>query len=66
MADLIVRGGTIVTADGLLLADVAVESGVIKAIGPELPGAQEEIDAHGLHVFPHPSAPPPGRGGVQT
>ena len=52
MADLIVRGGTIVTPGGSLLADVAIEGGAIQAIGPELPGAKQEIDARGLHVFP--------------
>src|SRR5271170_4343767 len=43
MADLIVRRDTV---------DIAVEDGKIAAIGPELPGAAEEIDARGLHVFP--------------
>ena len=57
MADLIVRGGTIVTPGGLARADVAIEGGAIQAIGPELPGSTHpgsthEIDARGLHVFP--------------
>src|SRR4051812_29810609 len=52
MPELIVRGGTLVTPEGLLRADVAIEGGRIQAIGPELPGGSEEIDAHGLHVFP--------------
>jgi allantoinase len=52
MADLIVRGGTVVTPGGLLRADVAIEGGAIEAIGLELPGAKDEIDARGLHVFP--------------
>src|SRR5579863_4840494 len=43
MPDLVVRGDT---------EDIAVEDGRIVAIGPELPGAAEEIDARGLHVFP--------------
>jgi allantoinase len=51
--DLILRGGTLVTADGPQDADLAVEDGRIAAIGPDLEGgAQEEIDASGLHVFP--------------
>src|SRR5829696_3402354 len=33
-------------------ADVAIEDGLIAAIGPELPGAGEELDAGGLHVLP--------------
>ena len=52
MADLIIRGGTIVTPSGLLRADVAIEGGAIAAIGADLPAAKEEIDASGLHVFP--------------
>jgi allantoinase len=43
MRDVVVRGDT---------EDIAIEDGKIVAIGPELPGAAEEIDAHGLHVFP--------------
>ena len=52
MADLVVRGGTLVTPNGLKRADVAIEGGAIQAIGPELPGSTNEIDARGLHVFP--------------
>jgi allantoinase len=52
MADLIVRGGTLVTPGGLLRADVAIEGGAIEAVGLDLPGAKDEIDAHRLHVFP--------------
>jgi allantoinase len=51
MPDLVVRGGTLV-APGLPHADIAIDGGKIVAIGPELPGAAEEIDAQGLHVFP--------------
>jgi allantoinase len=51
MPDLVVRGGTLVT-DRLLHADIAIEDGKIAAIAPELPGAPQEIDARGLHVFP--------------
>jgi allantoinase len=43
MPDLVVRGDT---------QDIAIEDGKIVAIGPELPGAAEEINACGLHVFP--------------
>ncbi|MBM3677029.1 MAG: allantoinase AllB [Actinobacteria bacterium] len=52
MADLVVRGGVAVLPDGAAATDVAVEDGRIAAIGSELPGAAEEIDARGLHVFP--------------
>ncbi len=51
MPDFVIRGATLVT-DGLPKADIAVEDGRIQAIGPDLPGANEEIDARGLHVFP--------------
>src|ERR1700676_2815618 len=52
MAELVIRGGMLVTPDGLLRADVAIEHGRIQTVGPELPGGAEEIDARGLHVFP--------------
>jgi allantoinase len=53
MADLVVRGGTVVLPGvGPVSADVAVEDGRIAAIGPELPGARETVDARGLHVLP--------------
>jgi allantoinase len=43
MPDLLVRGDAL---------DIAIEDGKIVASGPELPGAAEEIDARGLHIFP--------------
>jgi len=52
MHDLVVRGGTLVTPTGERRADLAIEGGVIAAIGPELPGAKEETDARGLVVLP--------------
>jgi allantoinase len=52
MADQIIRGGIVVTPVGLSRADVAIEDGKIAALGSELPGAHDEIDARGLHVFP--------------
>ena len=51
--DLILRSGTLVTADGPQEADLAVIDGRIADISPELEGvAREEVDASGLHVFP--------------
>jgi allantoinase len=51
--DLIVRGGTVVTARGVLVADVAAAGGRITAVEPDLAlSADEEMDASGLHVFP--------------
>ena len=56
MTDLVVRGGTVVTASGSRRADVAVRGGVIEAIEPDLSGvaaaADEVIDASGLLVLP--------------
>ncbi len=49
----IVRGGSVVTADGAMEADVVVLDGQIIAVGPALEfSAAEEIDATGLHVLP--------------
>ncbi|MFL5768527.1 MAG: amidohydrolase family protein [Chloroflexota bacterium] len=56
MTDLVVRGGTVVTASGSRRADVAVTGGVIEAIEPDLSGpatsADEVVDASGLLVIP--------------
>ena len=49
---MIVRGGTIVTAGGVEVADIAIEDGLITEVGPNLGGGGEEIDATGLYVFP--------------
>lgn len=51
--DLILRGGTLVTAEGPREADLAVADGKIVGLFSELEGsASEEVDASGLHVFP--------------
>ncbi|MDQ2998393.1 MAG: allantoinase AllB, partial [Chloroflexota bacterium] len=53
MYDLLIRNGTIVTAEGVTSADIAIVGQQIAAIGPALEGAsQAEIDAAGLHIFP--------------
>ncbi|HEX6868503.1 MAG TPA: amidohydrolase family protein, partial [Candidatus Limnocylindrales bacterium] len=56
MTDLVIRGGTVVTALGSHAADVAVSGGRIEAIAPDLSGpaaaADEVIDATGLLVLP--------------
>ncbi len=52
MPDLVIRGGHVVTPDGALRADIAIEDGLICEIGSELPAGREEINAHGLTVFP--------------
>jgi len=54
MTDLVVAGGTVVTADASVDADVAVTAGRISAVGAGLarePGV-EVVDATGLYVLP--------------
>jgi len=51
--DLVVRGGTVVTAAGAVVCDVGLTDGLVAAVEPELGGtAVETVDACGLHVFP--------------
>jgi allantoinase len=52
MADVVIRGGSVVTPDGVAQTDVAIEDGRISAVGRELPGAFKEIDARELFVLP--------------
>ncbi len=56
MTDLVIRGGTVVTATGSRRADLAVRAGAIEAIEPDLggpaDGADEVVDATGLLVLP--------------
>ena len=49
---LVVRGGTVVTAHGRFQADVGVRDGVIVQLGGEVPDGQREIDAAGKFVLP--------------
>jgi dihydropyrimidinase len=49
--DLVIRGGTVVTADSRFQADIGVRGEQVVAIGGELSGARE-LDARGLHVLP--------------
>jgi dihydropyrimidinase len=50
----VIRGGTIVTADRSYKSDVYAEGGVIKAIGEklEVPAGTETVDAGGCYVMP--------------
>jgi dihydropyrimidinase len=54
--DLLIVGGTVVTATGSRRADVAVRAGSIETVAPDLSGpaagAREVIDATGLLVLP--------------
>jgi len=50
--ELVVRGGTVVTATDSFRADVGVDGGSITALAPSLPPGRREIDATGLLVLP--------------
>ena len=50
--DLVVRGGTIVTAADRVVGDVGIRGGRIVAIGEGLPRGVAELDARGLQVLP--------------
>src|SRR3954447_6978310 len=51
--DLIIRGGEVVTPEGVRRLDLAVEGGTLVEVAPGLRGtAREAVDATGLHVFP--------------
>ena len=54
-ADLVVRGGTVVTSEATMPgAGVAISGGKIVAVGQHgvLPRGTREIDARGLHILP--------------
>jgi dihydroorotase len=53
-ADLVIHGGTIVSADATFTASLAIQDGRILAMGaPEaMPPAREVLDASGLHILP--------------
>ena len=50
--DLLIRGGTCVTAADTFPADIAIRDGVIVATGKDLGSADKQIDATGLLVMP--------------
>jgi dihydropyrimidinase len=50
--DLVIRGGTVVTADGPAAVDIGIRDGVIAALGRDLPAGHSEIDASGMIVLP--------------
>lgn len=52
MTDIIVRGGTVVTPDGRMKADIRIAGGQILEVGRELSGGADDVDARGLHVLP--------------
>ncbi len=51
--DVLMRGGLVVQADGVVRADIAISDGILVEIAPELVGtATVEIDVTGLTAFP--------------
>ncbi|WP_225027604.1 dihydropyrimidinase [Xinfangfangia pollutisoli] len=50
--DLVLRGGQVVTASGVVTADVAVRDGKIAALGADLPAGRVERSAKGRYVLP--------------
>ena len=53
MTDLVIRGGRVVTQEGVIGADIAVDGGLITEVGPHVSvSAGEAVDATGLHIFP--------------
>jgi allantoinase len=52
MHDLVIRGGQVITAAGVISADIAIEDERIYEIGPDLDAGKEELDARGLTIFP--------------
>jgi dihydroorotase len=53
-ADLIIRNGTIVSADATAVGSIAIKHGRVLAVGADaaMPPARESFDASGLHVLP--------------
>lgn len=53
MADLLIKGATVVNHDGAEIADIAVKDGRIAALGRDVPpDAAATVDASGLHILP--------------
>src|SRR5580700_4422147 len=50
--DLVIRGGTVVTASDVGRSDIGVKDGRIVALAEDLPRAASEIDASDLLVLP--------------
>ena len=50
--DIVIRGGTIVTASDVFAADLGITGETITALGHDLPRGRREIDATGRLVLP--------------
>src|SRR4051794_31506483 len=53
-ADLVIRGGKVVSPDSVIEASVAIKDGRIVSVGADetMPPARETLDANGLHILP--------------
>jgi dihydroorotase len=53
-ADLVIRGGKVVSPDSVVEASVAIKDGKILAVGADeaMPPADDTLDARGMHVLP--------------
>src|SRR3954469_21460613 len=53
-ADLVIRGGKVVSPDSVVEASVAIKDGKILAVGADeaMPEAIDTLDARGMHVLP--------------
>jgi dihydroorotase len=53
-ADLVIRGGKVVSPDSVIAASVAIKDGAIVAVGADvaMPDAEATLDARGLHLLP--------------
>jgi dihydroorotase len=53
-ADLVIRGGRVVSPDSVVEASVAIKAGKILAVGADaaMPPAKDTLEARGMHVLP--------------
>jgi len=53
-ADLVIRGGKVVSPDSVIEASVAIQDGRIVSVGADetMPPARDTLDAKGLHILP--------------
>jgi len=52
MHDLVLRGGSVLTDNGVRHTDIGIADGRIEAIGPDLGDAKETIECHGAWIGP--------------
>lgn len=52
MLDVVIRGATLVTAEGMQRADLGIQGGTVAAIAASLPAARRVIEADGLWLLP--------------